>query len=974
MPSSEFNKLRDDITWNCFKCQSTNNSSLLYQYNLNISNSYEVLANVPGDDSVFSLPSPSAFTPGSPLFRSSPRTQTERPPAASSNSYPSNTSSTAGPSFAQHCSKPTDNLRFVIGNVNSIRARKAEIIHLTQTTSPDLMMFCETKIDSEIFDAEFTPPGYKVAARRDRTQHGGGVIIIAKTELVIEEIEFMDNKELNKKKHHDELIWAKLTIKNTSPVYLGCYYRPSSNYAKDSISGLKAGLEYIHDKVIKNNTRSAVFVGGDFNTADIDWEAGIVSPSNSYMKTLAENLLSTLSEHSLEQMQHKPTWQDRVDDLFVTNKPSLVSLVDLIPGFSDHSFIVVDTTLSPVITKKPPRKIYQWSKAKWDKINEATEKFSNDMINSELSVDELYDAFTEHVKSITTSKDLVPFKWTSTRFNIPWLTPALKRQCNKKQRWYNKARRTQRSSDWQKYNEISKECKRALNQARWRHVNKTLTEAEEAGNSKPFWRYIKSQRQDTVGVSPLKDEQGYHSDSAGKAASLLRQFSSVFTIDSDDPLRDATPDGAKFPPIDPLIITDDGVLKLLEKLNPSKAGGPDEIPARFLKGTAEKTAPFLAHLFRKSLENSQVPSAWRKQWVSPIYKKGARCDPANYRPVSLTCHTAKMMEHIVCKHIRKHLAQHDILSPFQHGFRSKHSCETQLLITTHDIASIHDESLQCDIGVLDFSKAFDTVPHHRLSNKLEHYGIDGKILGWINAFLNGRTQQILVDGVISESAQVKSGVPQGTVLGPLLFSLYINDLPDSLSPGTRVRLFADDCLVYRAIRTVEDQLTLQRDIDSLLIWADKWGMRFNPSKCCVLRTTGGIKSQRFYHMKGHILKQETQVKYLGVNFSDNLKWGPHIQSVVKKANQKLGFIRRNLRGAPLQTKQTAYFSLVRSGMEYAAPIWDPHQIGDTKSLQYVQRQAARWVKSNYERKPGVVTRLLSELEWPPLQTGDAMLS
>ena len=827
-------------------------------------------------------------------------------------------------------------------------------------------MFCETKIDKTIFDAEFTPPGYKVVARRDRTQHGGGVIIIAKIELVIEEIEFMDNKDINKKKHHDELIWAKLTIKNTSPVYLGSYYRSSSNYAKDSISGLKAGLEYIYDKVIKNNTRSAVFVGGDFNTADIDWEAGIVSPPNTYMKTLAENLLSTLSEHNLEQMQHKPSWQDRVDDLFVTNKPSLVNLVDLIPGSSDHSFIVVDTALSPVISKKPPRKIYQWSKAKWDKINEATEKFSSDMLNTQLTVDELYDAFTEHVKSITSSKDLVPFKWTSTRINIPWLTPALKTQCNKKQRWYNKARRTQLSSDWQKYKDISKECKRALDQARWKHLNKTLTEAEEAGNSKPFWRYIKLQRQDTVGVSPLKDSEGYHSDPAGKAAALLRQFSSVFTIDNDDPLRDSTPDGAKFPPIDPLFITEDGVLKLLQSINTSKAGGPDEISGSFLKGTAITTAPFLTHLFRLSLESSQVPAAWRKQWVSPIYKKGVRSDPANYRPASLTCHTSKMMEHIVCKHIRKHLDKHNILSPFQHGFRSKHSCETQLLVTTHDIASIHDESLQCDIGVLDFSKAFDTVPHHRLSNKLDHYGVDGKTLGWINAFLNGRTQQTLVDGVISEAAPVKSGVPQGTVLGPLLFSLFINDLPDCLSAGTRVRLFADDCLVYRAIRTVEDQLTLQRDINSLLIWADKWGMRFNPDKCCVLRTSGGIKSQRFYHMKGHILKQESEVKYLGVTFSDNLKWGPHIQSVVKKANQKLGFIRRNLRGAPLQTKQTAYFSLVRSGMEYAAPIWDPHQVGDTQSLEKVQRQAARWVKSNYERKPGVVTRLLRELEWPPL--------
>ena len=860
--------------------------------------------------------------------------------------------------------KPTDNIRVVIGNINSIKSRKAELTHLTQTTSPDVMMFCETKLEKEIFDSEFLPPGYSVASRRDRTINGGGVIIIHKIELVIEEVEFMDNKDINKKAHHDEIVWAKLTIKNTSPVYLGSYYRPSSNYAKDSISGLKAGLEYINDKVIKNNTRSAIFLGGDFNTANIDWDTSVVKPANTYMKGLAENLIATLSEHDLEQMQRQPSWKDRVDDLFCTNKPSLVKDVSLIPGFSDHSFIVVDTTLSPVVNKKPARKIYKWSQANWDKINEETKEFSDKMITSDLNVDDMYEAYTEHVKS--TIEKHVPHKWTSTRYDVPWLTPSLKRQCNLKHRLYNKARRTHRHSDWQKYNDLAKSTKKALKQARWQHVNKILHEAEEEGNSKPFYRYIKSQRQDSVGVAPLKDSSGIHTTPSSKATSLLHQFSSVFTKDSDDPNRNATPDGPTVPDIDPLNITEDGVLKLLQKLNSSKAGGPDEIPGRFLKETAVSSAPFLTHLYRKSLETSEVPSAWRKQWVSPIYKKGLRSDPANYRPVSLTCITSKLMEHVVCKHVRKHLDIHNILSPFQHGFRAKHSCETQLLSTTHDIASIHDEGLQTDIGVLDFSKAFDTVPHERLSNKLAHYGVRGSTLDWINAFLKGRTQQVIVDSESSEAAPVESGVPQGTVLGPLLFSIFINDLPNCLSPGTRVRLFADDCLVYRPIRSVEDQLTLQKDIDSLLKWAETWGMQFNPDKCCILRTTGGIQSQRFYHMKGHILKQETQVKYLGVTFSDNLKWGPHIQGVIKKANQKLGFLRRNLRGAPFKSKQTAYFSLVRSGMEYASPIWDPHQVGDTNNLEYVQRQAARWVKREYSRKPGTVTKLLRELEWPPL--------
>ena len=153
------------------------------------------------------------------------------------------------------------------------------------------------------------------------------------------------------------------------------------------------------------------------------------------------------------------------------------------------------------------------------------------------------------------------------------------------------------------------------------------------------------------------------------------------------------------------------------------------------------------------------------------------------------------MEHVICSQVRGHLDRQNILSRFQHGFRSKHSCETQLLITTHDITSLHDNNLQVDIGILDFSKAFDVVPHQRLLNKLSYYGISGKTHQWIKNFLIGRTQNVLVDGHLSDPADVGSGVPQGTVLGPLLFLLYINDLPLILSPGTRIRLFADDCLI-----------------------------------------------------------------------------------------------------------------------------------------------------------------------------------
>ena len=282
-------------------------------------------------------------------------------------------------------------------------------------------------------------------------------------------------------------------------------------------------------------------------------------------------------------------------------------------------------------------------------------------------------------------------------------------------------------------------------------------------------------------------------------------------------------------------ITVQGVTKLLEGLNGGKASGPDELPNLILKNAANEISPFLKIIFDQSLQTGKLPDDWVEANVAPVFKKGDRHSPANYRPISLTCVCAKLLEHIICKQIMSHFSENKILTPVQHGFRSKHSCESQLLITTDEFIQNFESKTQTDVVVLDFSKAFDVVPHQRLLHKLDHYGIRGTTINWIQNFLTNRTQKVVVDGSSSESARVRSGVPQGTVLGPLLFLTYINDLPSTVS--SQVRLFADDCLLYRPIKCRADQEQLQRDLSALQDWADRWGMCFNPSKCSVLRVS-----------------------------------------------------------------------------------------------------------------------------------------
>ena len=266
--------------------------------------------------------------------------------------------------------------------------------------------------------------------------------------------------------------------------------------------------------------------------------------------------------------------------------------------------------------------------------------------------------------------------------------------------------------------------------------------------------------------------------------------------------------------------------------------------------------------------------------------------------------------------------------------------------------------------ILDFSKAFDTVPHRRLLYKLQNYGICGTTHAWISSFLTQREQRVVVDGEVSSSCTVDSGVPQGTVLGPLLFLCHINDLPNCVK--SQVRLFADDCLLYRPIRNIDDQIELQKDLKSLEIWAKDWGMRFNATKCYIMSISRSkTPHQYLYSLDDHILEQVQDNPYLGITLSDNLKWTTHINKISNRSNSILGFIRRNLKHCSKSLKETAYISLVRSVLDYASVVWDPYQKKDIDRLEGIQRRAARFVCNDYG-KYSSVTKMMEDLKWQPL--------
>ena len=306
------------------------------------------------------------------------------------------------------------------------------------------------------------------------------------------------------------------------------------------------------------------------------------------------------------------------------------------------------------------------------------------------------------------------------------------------------------------------------------------------------------------------------------------------------------------------------------------------------------------------------------------------------------------MEHILCKHILDHLEHLGALTALQHGFRRGRSCETQLLLTIDDLVRSYNRKHQVEIGILDFSRAFDTVPHERLLGKLTHCGVQEPILDWFCSFFSDPKMRVAVDGVYSPWAEVTPGVPQGTVVGPLLFISCINDLLDFVKKGTVVRLFADHCLVYCVIHSHDDQLILDRDFALSQNWSERWGMSFNPRKCNILQVSRGDPSSHFYQLCGEVLQKVADAKYLGILIRSILSWDKHISDVAERDYYSLGFIRHNLHNCHKNAKTTAYFSQVQFTTDYCSAIWNSYLEKDKSKLEGVNRHAARVVCSTID--------------------------
>ena len=405
---------------------------------------------------------------------------------------------------------------------------------------------------------------------------------------------------------------------------------------------------------------------------------------------------------------------------------------------------------------------------------------------------------------------------------------------------------------------------------------------------------------------------------------------------------------------------------LINLLNPNKATGPDDISNRMLKLVSKEVSTPLSILFNKSFNEGNFAMKWKESNVLPLHKKGDKSQPSNYRPISLLSNIAKLQERIVFKNIYNHLQDNNLLYKYQSGFLPNHSTTYQLIDIYHHVCQTFDNDQFSCMIFCDMSKAFDRVWHRGLLFKLRQHGIAGSLLKWISDYLSDRTQRVAVKSCVSSTRSVNAGVPQGSVLGPLLFLIYVNDIADSLLSLTR--LFADDSSLFYSTSSILDlQGIINHDLQILSAWAKQWLVNFNPLKTeGILFTLKRMFNLPQIFFDGIPINFVTDHKHLGLTFNNKGRWGKHIENIVTSASKIIGIMRKLKYSFSRQALNQIYMSYVLPILEYSSIVWDNCTVYEAEALEKLQNEAARIV-TGLTRSVSLAN-LYSECGWIPLKT------
>ena len=818
-------------------------------------------------------------------------------------------------------------------NVNSVGNKLHFINNLIGEENLHLMSITETWLTENCCSSFFNLPGFSFY-RGDVfgvvRKHGAGIYVKDSIKHAQVEVQ-MQNLVI--------IYLVELELYVVS-VYRPPSYSPAENHSL---------IEFLMDFSVGKE----LLVLGDFNLPSLPWPLVETSTQGSYVTPTDREFLECFLECGWTQWVGFGTFfpSGNTLDLVLTSDDDRIGEVyasEPLPGCSHcpviGSFIFqfADGLEDSFSDEK-----LAWSKGNYSLISEELLEFDWEIAFQGLEVGECYEMFLG-VLDGSVKRHIPKQKPKTTRGWLCKPPRALMRQRNVLWRQFKACRRqngrhhSETIDRWEQYREVNisyrNHAKFKQSQFEMRAVN-LLKEAP-----KVFHSYIRERKKGCPAVGPLKDADGTLVHNSYEISELFRKaFISVYVPDTPSspcPYQQASTTMGE------LSVNCGSVLEVLLSLDGSSSPGIDGVHPMLLKSCAHAVVVPLTLIFQRSLTRAELPYLWKVSKVSPIFKSGTKYCPLNYRPVSLTSVCCKVMERLLAGHITEYLEGNQLLSSKQYGFRKGHSTEDQLLIAYSGIVAAVDRGDTAEMIYLDFSKAFDVVNHAILLEKLRSLGFCDQVLEWVRGFLCGRSMCVSVAGVVSRCSGVLSGVPQGSVLGPVLFLVYVNTLAEQLS--CECFAFADDFKLYvtpsRGNSAQSHPSSLQEDLNKMEEIASSWNLKLNPSKCVVVKfgvNSGGRGGTSGYWLGGSELRLVSSHRDLGVVVDGTLKFHEHINGVVNKAwglaNQLL---RCTVNRSP-SFMVSLFVSHIRPILDYCSPVWNLGYIGDVKRLESVQR---RWTR------------------------------
>lgn len=824
--------------------------------------------------------------------------------------------------------KSAKGLRFVHLNVRSL-VNKIDFLRIwADVTDADVLVFTETWLKASVINDMIKIDEYNIF-RCDRTKKGGGVAIYIKSNLNCSCIQSIS------KPNGFDLIALRLTVSVGSDIIVaGCYRPPSSSSSEICTLLAESFSEWNKHELI---------ILGDFNW---DW----LSPSSDPFKEICDSLCLVQLITSVTRVNQKDLGKSTLLDLILTNASHKFTAVGVFCNdISDHCAVACVRNCKT--SKMPPRFIY---KRIFKHFNE--QAFMHDLYNIDLGVisympdiNLAWDYFKKVFLTICDKHAPLKRLRISGKDN-PWFNDTLSTLIRQRNAAWAKAKKSNDLLDWSSYRALRNSCTNSIKCAKRDYYLSMVN--ENLNNPTKFWKLVKSTSGTSLSIK-IPDHLIVNQNIVRGRANIAESFNNFFTAGSsyESDLGVSTElvvsdkhcprQVFNFSPI-----TTSQVYNALVKLDVKKSAGVDKIEPYFLKIAAGILAEPIASIFNLSLISNIIPRAWKSATVIPLFKSGDPSDPNNYRPISRLPVLAKLFESLLNDQLKQFLTDNNVLNDYQSGFRAGHSTLTAALLVTNDLINSLDCKKSCAALFVDLSKAFDSVDHNLLLQKLRSIGISEAAMKWFDNYLSERTQCVNIENYNSPFLQVKKGVPQGSILSPILFSIFINDL-DSGVDSANVHLYADDSIIYTAAASINQALmNLQKAFNTIQYTLDKLKLVLNSKKTKYMifnRTHRKDTDITISTLCGSEIERVGSYKYLGIWLDEKLAFNVHIDQLLKKLKSKLGFFYRFKNCFPYEARKKLVESTFLTIIDYGDLVYMHAASSVLRKLDSVYHAALRFV-------------------------------